>query len=442
MTTLALPQDLEAERIILGRMMESSSAAEECLATLTVNDFSDVRHGEIFSCMQKIEGVVDLETVFHLLRGHKSIDLQFLAGLAISSGTNVDSVEFFIRSLIRASRLRKLCRVGQDLVMVTTGLQMSPEAIQNDVMRRIDGIFTDLTSDFITPDFALRENFRESGKEVSDYLLYQKMALERGGSTLRGYQTGYSRLDNLISGFCKGNYIIVGARPGVGKSTFAINLILNLLLQNIKVGFFSLEMTAEEVCFKLSTAYAKVSSRDLERGEFYQEDFIKHKECVEEICKLPLYIDESSFLKVNQLIFKAKRMIQTYQIDVLFIDYLGEVKGEGKFSTKQEEIQSVSKALRGLAKDTGVPIICICQLNRQAEEDVRPLKSHLRESGQIEADAHTIILLQKIVPEYTSPQREQILKAYIVKNRFGSEGIIDYTFDTESGYITELGNFR
>ncbi len=141
---------------------------------------------------------------------------------------------------------------------------------------------------------------------------------------------------------------------------------------------------------------------------------------------------------LSQLIARAKRMVIANGIEILFIDYLGEVKGDGRFANKQEEIQSVSKGLRGLAKKLKIPIICIAQLNRETEKENRvPRKSDLRESGQIEADAHSILLLHRPSVD-DKMDHPGMVKVFIVKNRFGREGCIHFSFEGDKGRFSEI----
>jgi len=174
------------------------------------------------------------------------------------------------------------------------------------------------------------------------------------------------------------------------------------------------------------------------RGLMNHEEFQRIVVAMNAVADLPIVIDEQESLKISQVISRAKRMVAVNQTEILFVDYLGEVKGDGKFSSKQEEVQAVSKGLRGLAKKLRIPIVCIVQLNRDMEKEERtPRKSDLRESGQIEADAHSILLLNRPSAEDENKQ-PGLTKLHIVKNRFGRETTIHFNFEGDKGLFTEI----
>ncbi|NJK91034.1 MAG: replicative DNA helicase [Blastochloris sp.] len=225
-----------------------------------------------------------------------------------------------------------------------------------------------------------------------------------------GLPTGFIELDRLTTGFKPGEMIVVAARPGVGKTAFALTMARNFLKEKwddqlgrfVKPGhgvaFFSLEMTAEQLMLRLLASYAKVRLQDIRKGELNARDLDALGVVAEELSTLPLFIDESSMLSITQLRAKARRLKQRHNIDVIIIDYLQLLtsSSEKAKDNRQVEVAEISRGIKGLAKELGVPIIVLAQLNRKPEEgNAEPALHHLRESGSIEQDADTVMLLSR-----------------------------------------------
>lgn len=440
---ISLPHNLEAEYFLLSRMLNSINAVNEAVASLRPEDFYDLKHQVIFTAMvvcykQDINvEVLNLYTAWKDL--DKNAELAFITGLSIYDLGYSEPATHWIEKIKNTSKLRQMISVGRQLMM-ECGKDTNPNEVYALTTKKIELIFssgddsTQLSTAFATKDFM------ESGSTFVAYLKQKQEDYRRGIVTLAGIPTGYHLLDNRLSGLCRGHYVIIGARPGVGKSSFMIAIMNNLLRKDVPCGFFSLEMTADELMYKLICSRADLNSQKTLQGMATDEE-IQRLEFVAQTLtetKAKLVIDDQSGLGVSQLCARAKRMIAVYGIKVLFIDYLGEVKGDGKFGNKQEEVQMVSKTLRQLAKATGVTVVCACQLNRENEKEERkPRKSDLRESGQIEADAHCIMLLHS-PSENDENQNPGSLQVHIVKNRFGPTGMVPFVFKKETGAIHEI----
>jgi replicative DNA helicase len=334
-------------------------------------------------------------------------------------------------------------------------------------MQEMERVFSESAS-ATTRTLEAEADFMDSGLGYLDFIKKQQINSAKGMHTYQGMPTGFTQLDDALSGICRGHFIIIGARPGVGKTTFALNLIHQMALMGIKIGFFSFEMTADEAMHKLICLQGRVDQQKAMRGMINSMEYNEVMNSYHECKRLPIYIEDQSPLKISQVVARTKRMIATFGIQVLFVDYLGEIKGDGKFTNKQEEIQMVSRGLRQLAKAMRIPIVCICQLNREAEKEQRaPRKSDLRESGQIEADAHSILMLhqeaKQQVGHVTIPKQNKISEddyamegkqldidntvsskmiLYIVKNRFGAQRKIEYQFDGSKGRFTEMSSMK
>ena len=212
--------------------------------------------------------------------------------------------------------------------------------------------------------------------------------------------------------------------------------------QNIPIGFFSLEMSCDDFVHNITCQEAKVSSKEVKRGFVKDIDLNNLINAVSRLQNSNIYIDDQSNISIAQLAVRTRRMVQTNNVKVIFIDYLGEITSDIKFPNRQEYMQYISKGVRAIAKNLKIPIVCVAQLNRDSEKANRaPIKADLRESGQIEADAHTIILLHR--PDLDDKfDKPGLIQAHIVKNRFGEECRVDFGFEKTTGCILELSNLK
>ncbi len=441
---MTMPCDLRSEQLVLARMLNSINAVNEAMESLVSDDFQDPTNRVIFASIALLwskDCEIEPVAVATVMKQEfpKECNTAIVFGLQMHQYHAYDEVKLFIENIIEKSRLRKMIFLSQNTIAIASGDKIKSEEIQTEVLTQIETIFSkDFSKNCISFEELSNKDYRDSGKDYLSYLEKKMEDYKQGIKSLKGMPTGFSSLDSYLNGLCKGHYIIIGGRPGAGKTTFALNLMYNLLKKNIKVGFFSLEMTSSEVMAKIIGIEAKVNMEKAEIGDISHIDYMNIFEASKSLEKIPLFIDDQESMKISTLISRAKRMVSANKIEILFVDYLGEIKGDGKFSTKQEEIQYVSKGLRSLAKKLHIPVICICQLNRNSEVENRsPRKSDLRESGQIEADAHSIILLHRPSTDDKALFPGSV-KCLIVKNRFGKEGTIEMSFIGEKNKFEEL----
>lgn len=441
---MTILEDSKSESYLLARMLGSINAVNDAIAALKSEDFSDPLHQAIFLSMAILyaqDCEIEPMSVSVVLKNEfpTMADTAYLFGLKMHQYGDYEDVKVFIRSIKECSRLKKFSKIGNEMILDCMNRKKNSDEIHNETLTKIETVFSEnYEKNSLTMDKIATGEYAESGVDFLTYVEKQMENHRNGIKVLRGLPTGYSRLDEMLSGFCKGHYVVIGARPGAGKTTLALNMIYNLVKKKISVGFFSLEMTAQEAMKKLIGIDSAVDMEKAERGSINTEEFHRVMVSSKNIQNIPLVIDDQESLRVSHLISRAKRMVSANKIEVLFIDYLGEIKGDGKFNTKQDEIQYVSKSLRAMAKKLKIPVICIAQLNRDNEKESRaPRKSDLRESGQIEADAHSILLLHKTSIDDKNDQPGMV-KLYVVKNRFGKEGCVCFSFDGEKSKFSEL----
>jgi replicative DNA helicase len=471
------------EDILISHMISNLKARESALMRLRASDFQDSRNKAAFHCISLLYSTgreVTPETIYlewdNYEKGKASMD--HLYGISFLSTSALSDVEPFINAIKRRSQCEQLFSLYKIAAEDTIKNEEDPEILAKKIQDSVDLIFNLRSGTDLTLEEMLSNEYRDSGQDYLGYIENLMKNPRKSGCT--GLTTGIYELDIAIDGLNKGHYIAIGARPGVGKTTFCLNIINHMIRNNVPTGMFSLEMSHEDILNNLACIHTGVPSKLARRGFLTPDQFNRLKEFKEEFKNAPFYIDTDVPLTVEQLYARTRRWVNKYGIKLLVIDYLGEVKASGKYPNKQEEMQHVSKAIRALAKNLKIPIICIVQLNRELEKSVSrpPIKSDIRESGQIEADAHCILLLHR--PE-TEKRDEEIVKAagkaskyenaerftggynsrlnderahpkpknvqdfeknkrgnlqiHIVKNRFGSECVLDTYFKKETGQI-------
>jgi replicative DNA helicase len=438
---IELPKNEEAERLVLGRMMNSINCVNAVYENLEEVDFFNATHRAIFRAGYNLF-IKDRSIDATSLLGQLHLDdpnfngmIEVIGMERQTIGSTFDHMQF-IEIVRDFSIYRKIINFNLEMMNEASLKRLSSEKIKLKFLEDSDVIFKALNkANIVSLKDVVDKDYRESGKSFIEYLEYKMDQYAQGKNTIEGYLSGYNLLDHCLEGFNKKHYMIIGARPGVGKTTFILNLMKRFAEQNIKVGFFSLEMSRADVAFKYTGICCGIDLKNITRGVGILP--LQFQEIVSTLKNLDhsIFIDDQPNLAVSQLVARAKRMVLANGVKIVFIDYLSEVKGEGRFQNKQEEIQHVSKSLRAMAKTLNIPVVCIAQLNRESEKaDRLPIKSDLRESGQIEADAYSIMLLHR-----DEVKRPGILSLSLVKNRMGSEAHIDFHFNSATGEINEMG---
>jgi len=274
----------------------------------------------------------------------------------------------------------------------------------------------------------LLDNYKD-GKSFVEYVKEQMEKRINSIEPEKGINWGYPKLDEYTSGIQKGHLIIVGARPAVGKTTFILNIISNIVLQqkNTPILLISLEMTKQSITTKLLSISSNISQKNIETGYLYKDQYLNILKYANALEEKSLYlIDES--LYISEIVSTVRELIRTNNIKLVFIDYLGLIRNKIHFESKVSEVSFLTRELKCLAKDNDISVVCLSQLSRASEKEGRkPNKSDLRDSGQIEADADTILLLHQ----------DHNFEVIIEKNRFGPTGTLSYNFDKENGKIKE-----
>ncbi|WP_338864921.1 replicative DNA helicase [Myxococcus stipitatus] len=429
-------EDLAAERAVLGSVLADNTLIAAVGEVVHADDFSSPAHAQIFAAMIRLDG--QQKQVDHLTLAE---ELKVLGQLVAVGGPaylmRLDQVVPLASNAVQYANIvkdqalrRRLANVGreiQDLASQETG---ELEVLLDEAERKV---------------FLLAEKKREGDlrpvSELMEHTLDLLDKMKSAATGITGLSTGYIDLDNQLTGLHAGELIILAARPGVGKTSFAMNMAVNAALkENKAVGIFSLEMPADQLLMRLLASTARVDMKKLRGGRLSPHDEEKFQEMAGALYNAPIYIDDSGGLSPFDLRAKARRVKQKDpRLSLIIIDYLQLMHQKGKVESRQLEVAEISRALKQLAKELEVPIIALSQLSRKVEERKggKPMLSDLRESGSIEQDADVVMFIHREEVEEggEAPQTAATtvipVELIIAKQRNGPIGEIPLVFLAE-----------
>jgi replicative DNA helicase len=384
------PHSAEAEKCVLGALLLDKDAVIAVAGFLQPQDFYDERHSAIFeSCIELYEGRVpiDVLTVAEKLKKLKLLKkvggASYLAELANSVPTAAH-VEHYGRIVKEFATKRSLMAAASRLLDLSFDEALAAEELLDKAEAEVFG----LTQKHLSKGFApVRDALSESFDRLDE--------LHKRGEGLRGVPSGFKDLDDTLAGMQRSNLLILAARPGIGKTSLALNIAQNLAVAYKQpVGFFSLEMSKEELVDRLLVAQADIDAWKLKTGKLDEEDFTKLSNAMGELAEAPLYIDDTPALSILEMRTKARRLQVEKGIDLLVIDYL-QLARSRQLENRVQEVSEISQGLKNLARELKIPVLCISQLSRAVEQrgTKRPQLADLRESGSIEQDADVVMFL-------------------------------------------------
>ena len=427
------PQDLIAEKSLLGAILLSDSSFPDILEVVKFRDFYDERHAKIFQAMTSLyqkHSPIDLLTVTAELRAKKEIR-------AVGGAAYLTELTNFVPTASHAKAyadLIKNCAIRRRLI--DAGTKITENAYEEGA--RIDDLL----------GLAERELFEVSNTTIkTEYVALESLLadafermeeLHRNKGALRGLKTGFHDLDQKTAGFQKGDLIIIGARPAMGKTTFAENLSYNTATINNKgVLFFSMEMANNEIVDRMISDVSGVKAWNIRTGNISDEEFGRIGDALGEMDSVPLYLDDSSSMTILELRNKARRAAHEHDLGMIVVDYLQLLQGTDRYAgNRVQEVTEISRGLKQLARELEIPVIALAQLSRNVtgRDDPRPVLSDLRESGSIEQDADMVMFLHRV--DYYNQNKPDfvptnITELIIAKHRHGPVGKIELYFHTE-----------
>lgn len=463
-----IPHNLEAEKAVLGSMIENDKIRIDALAMLTEEDFygNNSAHRHIFRAMCNLDNagkVIDTSTLTDELLNHMH---------TLDSDGGTDYLVELQEAYIGEKHALQHINIVKDLSVLRRLLDEMRNIIQDYNEKPISSVpdFVGNSEKRILDITKYRRvgSFKNSG-EIAD-IIAKKLEANRGTGkglkTFTGIDTGFTNLNNLTLGLQPGSLCILAARPSVGKTTFAINIAYNAAANTGKtVAIFSLEMSAEAIVQKMITLKSKIVSDKLQTGNLSDDDWIALDEARKAIKGMKILIDDTSAAKLNDIRTKAQKLKNDDEnLGLIVIDYMGLITTTLKTDNRQAEVSEISRSLKALARELNIPILCLCQLSRMTEKrtDRRPVLSDLRDSGSIEQDADQVLFIYR--PNYqkydsmeennkedNNPQEENNNQnqndAYdkkeethiiLSKNRMGKVGVAYYWFFPSIGLFMPM----
>ena len=429
------PQNIEAEQSVLGAMLIDKEAIAKATEMLSAEDFYREAHRVIFSAMLEIYNkneAVDMITVTDILR--RDNKLEDVGGIAyITSLANVvltaANVKYHAEIVAEKSVLRQLVKVSTEIAAM--GYEANDEV----------GVLLDTAESRILEisNRKKRADFTPISAVLMDSVQnIEKLLNNKGGLT--GIPTGFNDLDKLTSGLHPSDFIILAARPSMGKTALALNIVQNVALRAHKrvggdprsVAFFSLEMSKEQLVNRMLCAEANIDSQRLRIGEMKEDDWTHLWDACDVMSKAKIYIDDTAGITVMDMRSRARRLKAEHGLDLIVVDYLQLMQGSGKRNTsgdRQQEVSEISRSLKALARELDVPVLALSQLSRgvEARQVKRPMLSDLRESGSLEQDADIVAFLYR--EDYYNPETEnKHTELIIAKHRNGPVDTVNLFF--------------
>jgi len=424
----SLPQNLDAERSVLGAILLDPASLFLVVPILSQDDFFPDSHRRIFSSMLDLSqrsAEIDVLTLREDLDRKGAVEkiggAAYLTSL-LDGVPDVGNVEHYARIVKEKSTLRRLIRAGQRLVREGIAGERDAEALLSDATGEI----------FDIAEGAVRGGFEPIGPIVKHNLEIIEDARGRAGM-LSGLATGFKELDRMTSGLQTTDLIVIAARPSVGKTSFALNVAQHVAFREGRsVGFFSLEMSKEQIGFRVLCSEADVDAKKVRDGFASKEAAVRLVTAQAKIAGARFYIDDSAALNVPEMRAKAQGLKREKGLDLLIVDYMQLMAGHGRFDNRTQEVSMISRGLKLLAKELRVPVIALSQLSRQPEQRKgelrKPQLADLRDSGSIEQDADVVVFLYREELYDKDTERKGIADVIIAKQRNGPTGDFPLVF--------------
>lgn len=432
------PQAVDLEKVVLGALMIDSDAFSMVSEILKPATFYEPRHQKIYEAIQTMnmeERPVDIMTLIDELTKMGEIEKVGGAAYLMEISQQVASaahIEYHARILAEKYMARQLIHYAGDIET-----QAFDESVDVDaLMQHAEGELFALSQNNMKQDYT---QIDPVVKEAVNIL--QRAASNKGGLT--GIPTGFAGLDDMTSGWQASDLVIIAGRPAMGKTSFALSIAKNVAVDyNVPIGFFSLEMNNVQLVNRLISNVCEISGHKILNGQLDDTEWERLDRKLANLTGAPIYVDDTPGLSVFELRTKARRLVREKGVKIIMIDYLQLMNANGmKFGSRQEEVSTISRSLKGLAKELNIPVLALSQLSRNVEnreglEGKRPQLSDLRESGAIEQDADMVLFVHR--PEYYHIYQDEkgndlhgMAQIIIAKHRKGATGDVLLNFRGE-----------
>lgn len=445
MTQKVMPYSPEAEESLLGNIMLYEDAMQESdEAGLVASDFYLDKHRQIYNIMDNMyqkKEKIDVTSLSSKLKDFEIFEkiggFEYLLHLT-SSTISRNNTKEYIDIIKNKSIARKIIEAGQRIADDGYNGSVAVDELVDNAEKYI----LDVTRSRTVSDF------RKAGDVFGETIDKIEKIQERG-STITGVRSLFSALDNMTTGFQRGDLIILAARPSVGKTAFALNVALNAAsVSSDAVAIFSLEMPSEQLATRMLAIKSEVQIQKLRTGKLDDNEWSLIHESVQELKRQRLYIDDTPGIKINDIFAKCRKLKNDHGLSLVIIDYMQLILSSGRIESRQQEVSEISRRLKALARELDVPVIALSQLSRAVEQrnDKRPMLSDLRESGSIEQDADLVMFLYR--DEYYQKEEEKSaekrveVELSLAKHRNGPTGKVILAFEKEINRFYSVENSR
>ena len=414
------PHSTDAERSVLGALLQDGNALSAAVEALKDDDFYVPAHKEIFDAARQLSAsnmAVDLVTMDAELSRRGTLPgiggIEYLIDLTQFVPTTAN-VKYYIRIVSEKATLRRLIQAAGDISHAAYAQEQElPEVL---------GLSEKLIFDIVMQRTGSDELQHIRDVMTRTYEQMETLARLKGG--ISGVPSGFYSLDNLTTGFHGGELILVGARPSMGKTSFAINIATNAARKGYKVAIFSLEMPREQIAMRMLCCDARVDMQKVRKGLLRDEDWVKLARTLAPLTASEVYIDDTSGLTPGQLRSRCRRLMMDKGLDLIVLDYLQLMSSDKHAESRQVEVSEISRSLKAIAQELKVPLIALAQLSRANEKrggsGIKPMLSDLRDSGSIEQDADVVMFLHRAAYyNREDPQPDNTAEVIVAKQRNG-----------------------
>ena len=437
----ALPNNLEAEQSVLGSCFLSKYALQKACETLTPDSFYSDKNGKIFAAMNALvdeKTPIDIATITSYLKNNKQLTevggVEYLTEILnfVPTASNID---YYIKDVEDTYILRNLIETATDIA--SDGYK-TDESV-NEILDNSEKKILNIVKNRRTSEF---RSIKDILKKTQEDL--EKLSENNGEVT--GLSTGFYDLDKITTGLHENEFIIIAARPAMGKTAFALNLATHIAMsQDKSVALFNLEMSAEQLAQRIISSLGQLEGYKLRTGNLMNNDWKRVNEAVSQLASTNMVIDDTPGITIGEIRAKCRRLASSENgLSVVIIDYLQLISGGKNYgANRQQEVSDISRSLKTLAMELGVPVIALSQLSRGVEsrEDKRPLMSDLRESGSIEQDADIVAFLYRedyYNKEARTEDNNSISELIIGKHRNGPTTTIELLFKKNTSKFLNL----
>lgn len=429
----SLPHSLEAEGAVLGAVLLDNQVFDQAAELLTVHDFHSEGHQKIFARMEALASTsrpIDLVTLREELDKNNQLEtvggVSYLASL-LDGVPRIANIERYAQIVKEKSILRKLIHTNNEILVRCFSGEEDPTSLLEQAEKSI----FEISQERINTGFTgLQELLETAWKHIE--------TLEERKELITGVPTGYHQLDEMTSGLQPSDLVILAGRPGMGKTSLALNIGQHASIKEGKtVGVFSLEMASDQLVMRLLCGEARVDSHRVRSGYLSSDDWQDLAKAMSRLSEAKIFIDDTPAMSIIEMRSKSRRLKSEHGLDLLIIDYMQLMSGATgrpqRFENRQQEISAISRALKALAKELSVPVLALSQLSRAPEQrrgDHRPQLSDLRESGSIEQDADVVLFVFR-EDLYRKDEEEEdtgIAEVIIGKQRNGPTGVVKLAF--------------